>query len=106
MRVGQPTSWLCGGEEGSERGKCCCLASGGLPGTRPVSSHFTHFPDAIGTLPAVALVMNPSVGGFAHVLSPSGPFKPNLLKIGQFLLLPQPSLVFTERSYGDLPSWP
>ena len=34
-----------------------------------------------------------------------GPFKRRLLRILQFLPLPQPPLVFTARSYGDLSSW-
>ena len=56
-----------------ERGQCCCLASGGLPSTRPISSHFTHFPYVTGTLSAVALVQNPIVVGFAYVKDPAGP---------------------------------
>lgn len=43
--------------------------------------------------------------GRLHVLSPCRPFKPSLLKIQQFLLPPQPPLVFTARCYGDLSSW-
>ena len=34
-----------------------------------------------------------------------GPFKKRLFRIPQFLLLPQPPLFFTARSYGDLPPW-
>ena len=86
-------------------GQCRCLASAGLPGTCPISNHFTHFPFVTGALPAVALVVNPRVGGFAYILSLCGPFKQTLLKIQQFLLPPQPPLVFTARSYGDLSSW-
>ena len=106
-RVGQAALPLCGsvwGEE-LERGQCCCLASGGLPGTHHISSHFTHFPYVAVALPAVALVVNPSVGGFAYVLMPCGPFKWTLLKIWHFLLPPKPLLVFTARSYVDLSSW-
>ena len=58
-----------------------------------------------GALPAVALVLNPRVGRSAKVLSPCRSFKQRLLKIQQFLLLPQTQLVVTARSYGDLPSW-
>ena len=67
-----------------------------------LSNHFTHFPYVTGTLPAVALVVNPSVGRFAYVLW--SPFKPSFLKIHHFLLTPQPPLVFIARSYGDLSS--
>ena len=70
----------------------------------PISSHFTHFLYVTGALPAAALVVNPRVEGFAYVLSPCGAFKWTLLKIWQFLSLPKSPLVFTARSYGDLPS--
>ena len=104
-RVGQSTSLLCVCmRRGLERRQCCCLVSGGLPSSHPISSHFTHFLYATGTLPAIALVVNPRVGGFVCILRPCGPFKWTLLKIWQFLLLIQPPLVFTARSYGDLSS--
>ena len=79
--------------EGSERGQCCCLVSGGLPRTHPISNYFTHFLYATGVLLAVALVVIPSLGGFAYVLGPCGPFKWTLLRNQQFLLPPQPPLV-------------
>ena len=75
-----------------------------LPGTCPISSQFTHSPCMTGAFPGVTLVLNPRVGGFVYVLKPCGPFKWHLLKIRQFLPLPQPLLVFTVRSYGDLSS--
>ena len=71
----------------------------------PISSHFTPLPYVTGTLPAVALLVNPRVGGFVYVLSLCGPFKWTLLRNWQFLLPPQPPLVFTSRSYGDLSFW-
>ena len=76
-----------------ERGQCCCLASGGLPSTRPISSHFTHFPYVTGTFLAVALVVIPRVGRFAYVLSPCGPFKWTLLRNQPFLPLIPPHWV-------------
>ena len=91
--------------EGSERGQCHCLASGGFPSTCPISSHLTHSPYVTDTLPAVALVLNPRVGGFAYILRLCGPFRQSFLKIWQFLPLPPPALIFTARSYGDLSSW-
>ena len=69
--MGQSASPVCGSVWGGEsmvRGQNLCLASGGLPVTHPLSSHFILFPYAIGTLPAAAL-------GFADVLSPCRPFK-------------------------------
>ena len=106
-RVGQPILPLCGSVwgEGSERGLCHYLASGGLPGCHTFSSHFTHSPYVTSALLAIALVLNPRVGGFVYVLRPCGPFKQSFLKIQQFLPLPQLPLVFIGRSYGDLSSW-
>ena len=64
----------------------------------PISSHFIHFLCVTGTLPAVALVVNPRVGGWVvYILSLCRPFKQTILKSQQFL-----SLVFTARSYEDL----
>ena len=104
--MGQPTLSLCGSVigEGSEKGLYRCLASGDLPSTHPVSSHFAHFLYATGTLPAVALGLNPRVAGCAYILRLCGSFKWSFLKIQQFLLMLQPPLVFTARSYGDLSS--
>ena len=34
-----------------------------------------------------------------------GSFKRSVLRLPLFLLPPQPTMVFTARSYGDLPSW-
>ena len=105
-RVGQPTSLLCVCvRRGLEKRQCCCLVSGGLPSSHPISSHFTHFLYATGTLPAIALVVNPRVGGFVCILSPCGPFKWTLLRNQQFLLLPQLPLVFTASSCEALFSW-
>ena len=105
--VGQPVSPLCcpvWGED-LERGWCHCLASRGFLGICPISSHFSHSPYVTGALPAVALVLNPRVGGFAYIVTPCGPFKWSLLKIWQFFPLSQPPLVFIARSYEDLSSW-
>ena len=56
-------------------GPCHCLASGSLPGTHPVSSHFTPFLCVTGTLPAALMVLNPRVCGFAYILRLCWPFK-------------------------------
>ena len=71
VRVGQPPSLLCGSVcgEGLERGQCCHLASGQLPCTLPVPSHFTYSLYAVGALPAVALVLNSRGAGSAYVLN-------------------------------------
>ena len=92
---------LCG-KRAWKVGLCHYLASGGLPGIHPVSSHFTHSPYATGTLPTVAMVLNSTVGGFAYILRLCEPFKWSLLKVQQFLPPPQISLVFMSRNYGDL----
>ena len=91
---------VCG--EGLERRQCHCLASGGLPGIRPISSYLTHSLYATGTLPAVALVLNPSVGGFVYVLRLCRLFKQSFLKIWQVFPPPQSPPVFTARGNGDL----
>ena len=55
----------------------------------PAFWRFTwHLPHVTGALPAVALVLNPRRGRFAHVLSSCGPFEWILLQIWQFCLLP------------------
>ena len=51
------------------------LASEGLLGTRPVSSHFTHFLYPAGALPAAALLVKLRVGGFEYILNLFEPFK-------------------------------
>ena len=81
--MGQPASPLCGSvwREGLERGLCHCLASGGLPHTCSISSHFTPSLYASGALPAVALVLNPWVGEFVYILRPCRPFKHSFPKI-------------------------
>ena len=79
-----------------------CLAARGLLNTQRISSLFTHFPYATGAPRAAALVIVPKVGGFACVLGLWGPFKWTLLRDWQFLLPPQPPLVFTAQSYGSL----
>ena len=68
-----------------ERGQCHCMASGGLPGTHPISSRSTHSLFATGTFLAVGLVLNLRVGGFVNVLRLHGPSMQNFLKIWQFL---------------------
>ena len=110
-RAGLPASPLFGSVQGkgSERRQCHCLASGALPNTCSVSSHFTCSLHATSALPTVALVLNPRVGGSTQMLSPCRPFKQSLLNIQQFLLLPQLPLVFTARIWGfiflSLESW-
>ena len=91
--------------EDYKRGQCHCLASGGLPSTHPVSSHFTYSLYVTGALPIIALVLNPREGGSAYTLSPCRPFKQTLLKISRFFDCPNPTLIFTARSCGDLSSW-
>ena len=83
------TLWLCV-EGGLREGTMPLLASEGLLGTCPVSSHFTHFLYAAGALPAVALVLNPRGGGSAYVLSPCRPFNWSLLNTGSFFCRPNP----------------
>ena len=51
---------------------------------------------------AAALVLNPREGGLAYVLGLCGSFKWTLLMDLQFLLPPQPPLVFIARSYEAL----
>ena len=87
------------------RGLYFCLDSGVLPCTYSVSNHCTHSTYVTGTFPAISLVVNPTVVGFTYVLRPCRPVKGSVLKIWQFLPLPQPRLVFTARSYGDLSFW-
>ena len=102
-RVGQPVSLLCGSVwgEGSERGQCCCLASGGFPGRKlsPSTCPFSS-PYATCALPAVALVLKPRGGGSAWVPSLCGPFKRSLLIIWQFLPLPQPHWFLQPEAIG------
>ena len=64
-----------------------------------------HLPCVTDVLPAVALVMNPRGEVSGYSLNMCGTFKQSLLEIQQYLLPPQPSLVFTARSYGDLSPW-
>ena len=92
------------GEE-SERGQYRCPAARGLLSTHPASSHFIHFPYATGAPLAVALVMVPRGGGVVYVVGPHQSFKWTLLRDRQFLLPPQPPLVFTDRNYKALFSW-
>ena len=100
--MGQPASPLCGSLGGGPGERTLgCLASGGVPSTRPTSSHFIYFPYVTGALLAVALVVSPRVGGFAYVLSLCGPIKGIFLKIRLFLPLSQCPLVFTAQSYED-----
>ena len=51
-----------------EKGLCRCWVSGGFPGTCPVSSHFTNTSYGTDTLPTIALVLNPRVDRFVHIL--------------------------------------
>ena len=96
---------LCGSVwgEGSERGQCCCLASGGLPELALFPGLHSPHPTPAVRLAPFKLVLNTS-GWVCVILRPCRPFKWNL-KIQQFLLPPQPPLVFTARSYEDLSSW-
>ena len=66
------------------------------------SLHF--FPVCHLCLPAVVLVLNPRGGGSVEALSSCGSSKRSLLITQQSLPPPQPPLVFTARSDGDL-SW-
>ena len=68
------TFWLCV-EGGLREGTMPLLASEGLLGTCPVSSHFTHFLYAAGALPAAALLVKLRVGGFEYILNLFEPFK-------------------------------
>ena len=88
-----------------ERRQCCCLAAGGLHSTCPDSSHFSHFLYVAGALLAIALLVVPRVSQFVYVLGLCGLFKQGLLRDWQFILLPQPPLVFTARSYEALFPW-
>ena len=96
---------------------CLCVGEGLregrvlLPGFWRFAWHSPHF-QSLHPLPvcsrhpsAFALVLNPRVSGFAYILSLCGTFKVSLLKTQQFLPLPQPPLVFTAGSYGDLSPW-
>ena len=56
--------------EGLERGQSCCLASGGLLGICPISTHFTHLPYATGTFLSVALVVIHGAGAFVYIAGP------------------------------------
>ena len=88
-----------------ERGQSCCLASGVLPDTHSISSHFTHFPYETGTFPAVTLFLNPKVGGFTDVLSWVGTLNGLSWETGSFFWCPNPHWFLTTRSYGALFSW-
>ena len=70
-----------------------------------MSNHFTRSLYVTGAFPAASLVLNPRGGGSAYVLSLCGLFKWRLLKIQEFFPPPQPLLIFTARTYGDLSSW-
>ena len=71
---GRVTVALCVWWGGSKRGQYCCwLTSGGLPCSRPISSHFIHFsslhPPVCGwCLPAAALVVVHRAGRFVYIL--------------------------------------
>ena len=52
------------------------MTSGGLPGPRPISSYFIHFPYVTGACPAAVLVMVPSGGRLMHVLPVSSTTQP------------------------------
>ena len=84
-------------------GLCYCLAFRWLPGTCPVSSHFTLY--VTGTPPAVVLVLNPRVSGFPYLVRLCRPCKQSFLKIWQFLPLFQPPFIFTASRHGDLSYW-
>ena len=116
MAYYRKSTWkLWGGALGNHQGRATCFTAlwlcigGGLgEGTMPLPGFLRfawHLACAIGTFPAVALVLNPSGGGSSYILSLCGLFKQSVLKIQQFLLLLQTPPVFTARSYGDLSSW-
>ena len=93
------TLWLC--EEGGLREGTIPLPGFWLFAWHlPISGHFTYFLYVTGTLPAVALVLNPRVNGFTYILRPHGPFKWSLLEIQQFLPSPQPPLVLQPHVMG------
>ena len=91
--------WLCVGE-GSERGQCYCLASRGLSGTCPISSHFPHFPYVTGILPAVSLVVNPRVGGLMYILSACGCFKLTPENPAVSSTAPTPTGFYSQKLWG------
>ena len=95
--------------EGSQRGECRGLDSGvspgRKPGTGPVASHFHFSLCATGAPPAIALVRNPRGGWSEEVPSPVQALKRRVLRILQFLPLPQSPLVLTARGYRNLLSW-
>ena len=61
----------------------------------PLFLSLHHSPYAIGIPAAVALVLNPRMGGFVYILRPC-------IRDWQFLPPPQSPLVFTARSYAAL----
>ena len=68
--------WLCVYRGGVKEETVSLLTSEGLPGTCPISSHFTHFLYVTGTPPAAALVVVPRVCGSVYV--PGSPEKPGV----------------------------
>ena len=78
--------WHCMWGKGLRGNNAACLL-----GSHPISSHFPHFLYVTGTLLAAALVLNPRVGGFAHVLGPCRSFKQTLLRDWQFVHCPTPT---------------
>ena len=76
--------------EGSKKGQCCLFS------TRSVFSHFPHYPEANWAL----LVLIP--GWVVYALGPRMSLQWTLLRDWQFILPPQPPLVFTARSYKAL----
>ena len=71
-----------------------------MPGTQPISSYFTHSPYGTGTLPAVALVLNPREGGCVYFLRLSGPFKQSFLKIQVSSATPIPTGFYSQKLWG------
>ena len=87
-RMWRCTLWVCVGE-GSERGQCHCVASAVLSRRRfstsahPDARHFSFSP-----------CWRPERVSLCKSWVHCGPFKRKLLRIPEFLLPPQPSLVF------------
>ena len=102
--MGQPATPLCGSvsrraQRGDSVAAClleACLTLTLFPVTSPIPC---MWPAPFQLLPWWCITEWVQ-SEFAYVLRPCRPFKPSFLRLWQFLLLPQPALVFTARSYG------
>ena len=83
-----------------ERGLSYCLSSGGLLGTYPISSHFTHSSYVTGTLLAIVLVLNPRVGGFVYVLDLEGLLSWVSWKSSSFFHTTTPTGFYSQKLWG------